>query len=676
MAFNELNRKEKHVCILILISSIALCVAALILQFFHLQVVDHEKWVKRARMQHYFVVKEPYHRGVLYANSAYSADQSRKIPLTVDVPLYHLYADSLSIPKEVRFEVAEAIVRMLFPTIAESKRLLGELKKHSRSRRLVSWLTEEQKAVFLQWWRPWVKKHKLPANALYLISDFRRIHPLGLSAGQVLHTIRERREELSGKAFPTGGLELALNDYLEGTIGLRRFMRSPRNNIEMGEVIREPVHGASIELTIDPVIQAIVEEELSKAVKMRQAKGGWGVLLDPWTGEVLALAQYPFFFPDKYQAYFNKPAYAERTKVKAAVDANEPGSPMKALTCALALKANKECHVKGKPAVLVPFVKTPVSSGAFPGRSKPITDVTSHRFLNMYMAVQKSSNIYFAGVAGRIADRMGADWYRRQLVECFGLGSRTGIELVGESVGVVPRPGVLTANKKLEWSKATPYSLGIGYNVQATTLQMARAFSVLATRGTLPTLTLVRKIWKTKSDGQIEVLVDNTSATRVLSFPRVLDQDVAEEVVRALKFVSKPGGSASRADVYGYTEAGKTGTTMKLINGTYSAQAHLASFIGFAPATKPRFVLALTIDEAKPGFILGFGFNHRGGSAAAPIFREVGRRVLEYLKEPFDDPYGFAPGDPRRDKQKADWMRETEALNALYTAWHDGKKSE
>lgn len=668
--FHELQEHTKRRVVLIASGVIVLSVFALVAQFFRLQVVEHEKWNKRARLQHYFFVKEPYHRGVLYANSSYTPDPSKKLPFTVDVPLFHVYADSMSIPKELRGEVAEAVMRMLSPSISEAKRLPGELKRHSRSRRLVSWLTEEQKALFLRWWRPWAKSHKVASNALFFVHDFRRIHPMGPLLGQVLHTIRERRDEMTGKAYPTGGVELSLNSVLEGTIGLRRLMRSPRNNMEMGEIIREPTHGCHVELTFDPVIQAILEEEISKAVRAREAKGGWGVLVDPWTGHILALAQYPSFLPDKYQAYFNNANQADRTKVKASTDANEPGSPMKAITCSLALKANKECKQKGVAPVFQPFAKMPVSVGSFPGRSKPIKDVTLNHHLNLYMAVQRSSNIYFATVAGRIADRMGAAWYRQQLVDCFGFGTKTGVELVGESVGVVPRPGALTANKKLEWSKATPYSLGMGYNIQATTLQMVRAFSVIATRGIRPDLTIVRKVWREKKDATEEVLVDNTTSGRVLSFPRVLDADIAEEVVRAMKFVTKPGGSASRADIYGYSEGGKTGTTLKLIHGAYSTQSHLASFIGFAPAGKPRFVLGVVIDEAKPGFIPGFGFNHRGGTAAAPVFREVGKRVLEYLKEPQDDPYGYPPHDPRRDVLKADWMKETEALNALHKAWN------
>ena len=668
--FHDLNQKKKRSIILLSVLAISLCVAALIFQFFRLQVLEHEKWAKRARLQHYFTIREPYHRGVLYANPSFLPDPARAVPFTVDVPLYHLYCDSIAIPEELKGEVADAIMNLLSPTLFEAKHLLGELCRHSRSRRLISWLTEEQKALFLRWWNPWAKKNKLASNALFFVSDFRRIHPMGSLLGQVLHTIRERRDEITGKAYPTGGLELSLNSYMEGTMGLRRLMRSPRNHIETGEVIREPVHGANVELTIDPVIQAILEDELSKAVRIRQAKGGWGVLIEPSTGHILALAQSPSFFPDRYQSYFNNPSLIESTKIKAAIDASEPGSPMKALTCSLALKANKECKAQGKPLVFHPLAKTPVASGFFPGRSKPIKDVVPAKWMNMYMAVQKSSSIYFAGLAGKVVDRMGPEWYRNQLVECFGLGTKTGVEIFGESIGVIPRPRVLTANRKLEWSKATPYSLGMGYNIQLTALQLARAYCVLATRGTLPTLTLVRKIWKEGKEGQREVLVDNTQPSRVLSFPRVLDSDIAEEVVRAMKFNTKPGGSGFRADIYGYTEAGKTGTTEKLIRGNYSNKAHVARFVGFAPASSPRFVLAVAIDEAKPVFILGFGPNHRGGAAAAPIFREVGRRVLEYLKEPYDDPHGFAPHDPRSDSKKADWMKETESLNALYKAWN------
>jgi cell division protein FtsI (penicillin-binding protein 3) len=374
------------------------------------------------------------------------------------------------------------------------------------------------------------------------------------------------------------------------------------------------------------------------------------------------MAQYPFFIPDKYPDYFNDETLSERSKITAITDAREPGSPTKAFTVALALKANREQEEKGLPALFSPVEKISTFSGAFPGRSKPLKDVTCHRFLNLYMAMQKSSNIYMAILAQRMVKMMGEKWYREQLVKTFGLSTKTGVELVGESLGVLPVPGVLSSG----WSKAAPYSLAIGYNLQTSALQMVRAYCVIANGGVLPELTLVRKVISEERG----IVVDNTQPEREKNFPRVLERDDVKKLLQALRFVTKKGGTSSKADIFGYTEVGKSGTAMKLVNGKYSESSHFASFIGFAPAEEPAFVLYVALEEPWVGHITGRGFNHRGGTCAAPIFREIARRTLEFLGIREDDPYGYPSHDPRSDLTKADWHEEVEKLNMLYKKWN------
>jgi cell division protein FtsI (penicillin-binding protein 3) len=665
-----LTPKRRRFLLLLAASCTGILFCLLIAQFFRLQVLEHERWKKRAESQHYFVVKEPFRRGTFYANTSVQRTQGvRKVAFAIDVPLYHLYADPKAIPPQLRQEIRENILHILSPALKESKKMELELKRKCRSRRLVSWIAEQQKNQFLSWWRPYAKHHRLPSNALFFVSDFKRFHPMGRLLGQVLHTIQERRDEMTGRASPTGGLELSLNKYLEGSVGYRRLMRSPHNSLETGEVLKEPVNGADIELTINHCIQAIVEEELERGVKKHKAKGGVAVMVNPRTGEILALAQYPFFFPDQYQEYFNNTSLSEHSKIKLITDANEPGSPMKALTVSIALKANRLQKEQGNPTIFSILEKIPTSSGNFSGRSKPLTDVHFSKFLNFYMAVQKSSNVYMATLAGRVVRAMGEQWYREQLAHSFGLGGKTGIELIGESHGVLPRPGKVNGAGKLEWSKGTPYTLAIGYNVQVTSLQFARAMCVIANGGILPELTLVRKISRAFDQGE-EIIIDNTTEDRLRRFPRVFEEEDIAEVVKAMKFVTKAGGTAVKADIYGYTEAGKTGTSMKLINGQYSNKAHFASFVGFAPAKDPAFVLFVALDEPWVGYVPGLGLNHRGGTCATPIFREMARRTLEFLGVPMDDPYGFPAQDPRGNPKKADWYAETEALTHLYQQWN------
>ena len=149
-----------------------------------------------------------------------------------------------------------------------------------------------------------------------------------------------------------------------------------------------------------------------------------------------------------------------------------------------------------------------------------------------------------------------------------------------------------------------------------------------------------------------------------------MDKDIVQEVVTSMRYTTKSEGTASRADIYGYTEVGKTGTAEKIIGGKYSKSVHLTSFIGFAPVTDPQFVLLVVIDEPEAKYIPGVGKNHMGGACCAPVFREIGIRTLQYLGVELDDPYGYPLGDPRYDPEKGDWIKECRALKSLYQAWN------
>lgn len=134
--------------------------------------------------------------------------------------------------------------------------------------------------------------------------------------------------------------------------------------------------------------------------------------------------------------------------------------------------------------------------------------------------------------------------------------------------------------------------------------------------------------------------------------------------------MTKPGGSSSRADIQGYTELGKSSTREKLKGGKYSKRMHMASFLGCAPANNPRFVLMVCIDEPEYRHIPGYGFVHYGGKSAAPVFKKIGQRTLQYLGVAPDDPTGYPKGDPRSDFNRADWMKETRELKKLYDSYN------
>lgn len=633
------------------------------MQFFRIQIMEGERWTRTAEGQHLFYVEEPFERGIFLANNSLKKGLlTPEQALVIDVQKFHLHADPKNIPEECKEEVAAALENFLHLNDSERDQLRKQFNyRRSRNRRLVTWLDQSTKLTIQAWWEPYAKQHHIPRNALFFIADYQRSYPYGRLAGQLLHTIRDRKDENTKQALPTGGLEAQFHKYLRGHLGKRRLLRSPRHSFATGELIAEPVDGANVHLTIDPYLQAIAEEEIALGVKRAKAKSGWVVMMNPHTGEIYALAQYPFFYPSNYQDYFNDPKRIEDSTVKAITHAYEPGSTMKPLTLAVALEANRSLSEKGQPKLFHPEEKIPCLDGRFPGRSKPIRDTREHRYLNMYMGLQKSSNIYMGRLVDRIVKKLGNEWYRGVLTDSLGLGKKTKIELPAESPGLVPRPGRLHPNGTLEWSVPTPYSLAMGYNLQVNSIQMLRAWSALANGGYLVEPTLLRKI--TRED---EVLVDNTGQDRLSRFPKVLSDDTVNEVVKAMRYVSRAQSSGRRGNIHGYTEASKTGTSEKIVNGQYSKKKHFATFMGFTPVSDPSFVLLVAIDEPEPS-----GGMQYGGVCAGPVFRKIAQRSLEYLGVTPDDPHGFPRGDPRHDPEQTIWYHETKELDKLYRAWNE-----
>lgn len=643
----------------------------LIIQYFRIQVIEEEKWKGRADRQHYFHVTEPFHRGIFYSNTTLQKNHlAEKQPLVVDIKKYHLYIDPRSIKELHRDYLSKQLVNVLQVNKEKQKFIRAQFDKNSRSRRLESWLSAEQKEEINSFWHPYAKKHKIAKNALYFVSDYQRSYPYGSLLGQVLHTIQERKEEKSKQAVPTGGLEYFFHKYLKGKLGKRRMMRSPRHSFATGEVLREPEDGCDIYLTVNHMLQAICEDEIEKGVRRVKAKSGWAVMMEPRTGEILAIAQYPFFYPPDYKKYYNDKTLMEHSRIKAATDANEPASVCKAFTIATALLANEELKSRGKRVLFDPEEKIPTADGTFPGRSRPIKDTRVHHFLNMDMAVQKSSNIYMARLMQKVVDELGKQWYRSVLLDIFGFGRKTGVELPSESPGVLPKPGRVHPNGALEWSVPTPFSLAMGHNLQANTFQILRAFSLFANGGYLVKPTLVRKIVHTDREGNEELLVDHTKEERVLSFPKVLPDHIINRTLQSIKYVTKPGGGGWRGDVFGYSEAGKTGTAKKIVNGKYSSSSYCASFVGFTPVKDPAFVLMVVIDEPDTSYRPGVGHTYYGSIAAAPVFKHIAERALEFMGIPQDDPYGWPSNDPRYDGERADWKKEALELKEKYERWN------
>lgn len=634
----------------------------LVVQYYRIQVIEGARWEKRAKMQHMTVLREPYRRGVFYGNSLLQSMHPQKPkPLVMDVAKCHLYIDPEMIPEKHKGEIADNLCRFLSLEKERAEHVHAQFAKKSRSRKLAMWLDHKKQDEILAWWNGFAKKERIARNSVFFVQDFQRSYPYGHLLGQVLQTVREDRDVKTGSAIPTGGLELQFHKMLSGKEGKRTLLRSPRHPMDMGSVSTPPEDGADVYLTIDPCLQAIAEEEIEKAVHEFAARRGWVAIMEPFTGEILACAQYPFFEPEKYRKYYSDKELAQETRVRPITDCFEPGSTFKPFTVATALLANEEARLAGKRPLFDPYEVVRSDDGRLPGRSNPMNDVGYHKYLNMYAATQKSANIYLAKLIQKVIEEKGSHWYRHVLTDIFGFGEKTGIELPSESAGMVPTPGKLYKSGLLQWSTPTPFSLAIGHNIFTNTMQMLRAYAVLANGGYLINPTLVKKIEKNG-----EVLF----AHKPERGKKVLSTSVTNEVIRAMKYVTKPGGSASRADVPGYTEVGKTGTSEKIVQGKYSKTEHFSSFIGFTPLSRPRFIIFVGVDEPLFRYIPGLGRTHYGGKCTTPAFRAIAKRALAYVGEPPDDPHGYPPPDPRFDPNKAVWYNEAKKLSEQYREWN------
>ncbi|MDP1608422.1 MAG: penicillin-binding protein 2 [Chlamydiales bacterium] len=633
----------------------------LIVRFYQIQIVEGDKWVRMATAQHETIIRQPFMRGSFYSNTSIKQGHpEERQPLVIDVMKFHLYIDPDSIPEPVKEKMADELAGLL--RVEDREGFCKKFSRKSRSIKIASWLEKEEKEKVFQWWQVFSKKTNLVRNALYALSDYKRSYPYGSLLGSVLHTVQDERDPKTGQHVPTGGLELLFNSYLMGREGKRLIVRSPRHSLDVGKVIQEPENGADIYLTINLYLQAIAESELKRGVQSAKARGGWAVMMDPYTGEILALAQEPSFNPINYRDYYNRPELQEWTRVKAVTDCFEPGSIFKPITAAISMRANQELQRKGKKTLFSPDEKIATSNGWFPGRTFPLKDGRLHSYLNMDLALQKSSNVYMGKLAERLVHTMGDMWYRTALHDLFGFGKKTNIELPAESSGLLPTPGKLHPNGKLEWSLPTPYSLAIGHNILINSIQMVLSYAILANGGFRVQPHLVQKIVK-----EGKVLVDHTHFGLG---EQILDTSLTKRIVRGMKFVTKEGGICKRADIMGYTEAGKSGTAEKVINGVYSKDHQISSFLGFAPADHPRFVLLVSLDDPEKKFIPGVGKHQLGGVCAAPVFREIAARALQYLGVDPDDPYGYPPGDPRRNSEKADWAQQVRDLKQLYEEWN------
>ncbi len=444
----------------------------------------------------------------------------------------------------------------------------------------------------------WLKRRLPPAVA----ASVRALREPGLALVPEplrLYPNRELAAHVIGFEGTDGGLEgieRAWNDTLVGTPGKAVVGRDALGReIEMQRVLQTPAAGHGVMLTLDAHIQYVTEREIDAAFRRTSARAAMAVVMDPRTGDVLAIAIRPTFNPNTFLDVPSRDHWRNR----AVTDPFEPGSTFKVILAAAALEEG----------VVRPDDRFFGENGAITIAKTTIHDWKKYGWLTFSEVLQNSSNVGSI----KVGQALGPERYYRYMT-AFGFGRPTGLGLPGESRGQLREPP--------RWSALSLPTLSLGQEVSVTALQMVTAFSAVANGGTMMRPRLVKSVFD--AHGR-ETRRFEPEAVR-----QVIAPDTARTLTRILISVVEVG-TGHNAAIPGYVVAGKTGTAQKLDPGThrYSRAPGVLSFVGFAPAEEPRFVILVMLDEPK---------NEKWGSeAAAPIFSAIGREVLRYLDVPPQD---------------------------------------
>jgi cell division protein FtsI (penicillin-binding protein 3) len=416
---------------------------------------------------------------------------------------------------------------------------------------------------------------KLPG--IHFQNEYRRYYP----AGEVTaHMLGFTGAEDAGQE----GIELALNGQLTGKSGSRRVIKDRRGQIvEDVESIRAPQEGKDTALALDAKLQYLAYSQLKQAIIDHKAKAGGIVVLDAKSGEVLALANLPTYNPNN-----RTKLSGAQLRNRAFTDTFEPGSTFKPFTVALALDKG---HVR---------FDTPIQTA--PGKltigSATIHDAHAHGVLSVAQVIQKSSNVGVSKIALNLPSE---DMWT--MFDKLGFGQPLKLGFPGEAGGRL-RPWK-------RWRPIEQATMSYGHGISVTLIQLARAYQAFARDGDLVPLSLAR--------------VETPPAVG----ERIFSAQTAREMRAMLELAVQPGGTAPKAQVAGYRVAGKTGTAHKLEGGVY-ANKYVSAFVGFAPASDPRLIVAVMIDEPSAG-------RYYGGEVAAPAFSSVMGSALRALGVPPDD---------------------------------------
>jgi cell division protein FtsI/penicillin-binding protein 2 len=532
-----------------------------------LMIIDHKRLTAKAQQQHIKVEDIQVRRGTIFDR------KGRELALNLELESLYCDPEALTADKEDIKKLASLVNK-------EPRRILAKIPDEGR----FVWIKRKLAPEIAD------KVRDLDIEGLGFVTEAKRVYPKGELASHIIGFVGIDNQALEG-------VELKFDKYLTAKGG-KVLLERDASGKTLSSGVNMEAKGNNIVLTIDEVLQRLVEKELDKAMEQWKAAAASAIMMDPYTGEILALANRPAYDLNRSG---NVPGFEKRNR--AITDCYEPGSIFKIVIGTGSLEEK----------LVTPNSLFDVSKGGIQVGGKTIRDVHKYGVLTFKEVIQKSSNVgsIMAGM------KLGKENIYRY-AKLFGIGEKTGIDLPGEVSGWIHKPE--------RWSGTSLGAIPIGQEVAVTPLQMLRAYSAIANGGILVRPHIVSEIIS-PDNSIIASFRDNDSH-------RIISANTAETFKDILKSVTEEGGTAKSASVDGNLVAGKTGTAQMIdpVTKRYSRDKYVSSFVGFVPADKPRLAMIVVVYEPK-GQIYG-------GVVAAPVFREITRQALSYLNVPREDNLG------------------------------------
>ena len=540
---------------------------AIVVRLGYLQVLQHDEMVVRATRQQSRTIDLAAKRGDIVDRN------SRVIAMSAE-------ADSIyAAPGEIKKEDRD---KWITSTIAQVCEALGDCTAAER-KTLSERMHDKPAFAFMRRFidpQQAVRVTALNLKGIGFVKESKRFYPNAELAAHVLGYVGTEHNGL-------GGLEHTYNKLISGRPGVA-LVQNDATGKAFSRVEKPPTTGASLELTIDTYLQHLAERELHAGVVANKARGGTAIVMNPRTGEILALANEPTFDPNQYR----ESSEVERRN-RAVQDLYEPGSTFKIVTASAAIQEK----------VMPVDEPIDVSAGQIKIGYRVVHDDHHYGVLSMTDVIVKSSNVGAIKMGFRIGTERLSDYVQR-----FGFGRPASPDFPGESPGIVW--------ERSKWSESALASVSMGYQVGVTPLQMVTAVSAVANGGELMQPRVVGAVYR----DQLRYPVPPKTVRRVI------DRDTAASLTTIMEGVVERG-TAKAAQIPGYTIAGKTGTAAKLVDGRYSKQDYNASFVGFVPSRNPALAILVVVDSPHSG-------TYYGGSVSAPIFKRIAEDALRHLGIP------------------------------------------